>query len=143
MAGSLMTELFRIAKKQCANYGAVGSYGNKDFCYPGPHSCVLKRGEFCLYFSQAVIGYGPLKRAGLQDKWQDFWRQQKTLEIDQQAGLVVKPRVSGLVCRCGKAFVPTGRRQRQCPECRLRTEAEQKKLAVRKLRQRKRSGARF
>jgi len=141
MGDGLLAEFFRIAKKQCANYGALGPYGKKDYCYPGPHSCVLKDDKFCPYFDRAVIGYKPFREAGLQQKWQDIWRQQKTLEIDQQAGLVAKPGVSGLVCRCGKSFVPTGRRQRQCPECRLQTEAEQKKLAVRKLRQRKRSHA--
>ena len=134
---------FAIARKNCANYGSTGPNSMLDYCYPGPNPCVLKDGKFCAYFDRAVIGYKPFRDAGLQLKWQDYWRQQKTVEMDRQAGLVVKPGVSGLVCHCGKAFVPTGRRQRQCPECRLQTEAEQKKLAVRKLRQRKRSHARL
>lgn len=138
--GGLLSEFFAIAKRSCANYGGVGPYGKADYCYPGPNTCVLKEDKFCDHFDRAVIGYKPFREAGLQEKWQDYWRQQKILEMDQQAGLTVEPRVSGLVCRCGKRFVPTGRRQRQCSECRLHTEAEQRKLAVRKLRQRKRSG---
>lgn len=143
MSRGLLAEFFKIAKKQCANYGAVGPYGKPDYCYPGPHSCVLKEGKFCPYFDRAVIGYGPLKRAGWQQKWQDYWRQQKTAEMDREAGLVVKLGISGLVCGCGKTFAPKGRRQYQCPECRSEMKKEQTRLAVRRLRQRKRSGARF
>jgi hypothetical protein len=122
MGSGLLAEFFAIAKKNCANYGAIGPYGKTDYCYPGPGSCVLKDDKFCRYFDEAVISYKPFREAGLQQKWRELWQGVPDKIINKICGI------------CGEEFRPTGNRQRYCSKCRQLGNREKTRLRVRRLR---------
>jgi hypothetical protein len=123
MGGGLLWEFFLIAKRACANYGSNGPNGKLDYCYPGPHSCVLKDDKFCAYFDR-VIGYKPFRDQGLRQKWRELWEG-------------APERIINKLCVCGEEFRPTGRRQKYCPKCQKLSQREKTRLRMRKMRNQK------
>lgn len=97
-----LSKFIRLAKTQCANYGEIGPEKKTKYCwdpkYSVDHRCKISDGEFCEYFDQSVVAYKPF--FDLKLRWDELWG-----------------KTAHLLCKCGKRFVPTGRRQKMCPEC--------------------------
>lgn len=129
MSGGFLAEFFTIAKKNCANYGAIGPYGKVDFCYPGPNTCVLKDDKFCPYFDRAVIGCKPFLEIGLQQKWQELWQGAPDKIINKICGI------------CREEFRPISPRQKFCFKCKKLNQSEKARLRKRKQRDKNQKGS--
>lgn len=111
-----LTNFYRLAKRECANYSEIGPSKTKHYCCQEPiqsnHQCRLAHDIPCDHFAEAVL---PLDQ-DLKFEW---------IQMQSGASNGTVMQVGSKICGCGRRFKPRSNRQEFCPAC---SKANRKKL---------------
>jgi hypothetical protein len=133
-------KFFKLAVSNCCNYAA--HFNHKRHACMINSVCLLNDNEYCQYFADNILGYGPFKH--LIDEWDLIFpfpgfKAKPEKEIVVEVAELSEPykHIIPKVCiQCTKKFKPTSNRQTRCSVC---SKENRKKLVSKAVRKHKKS----